>query len=147
MDLRDVQFLVVHCSATKPDMDIGVDEITEWHVARGWSTIGYHFVIRRDGKIELGRDLTTMGAHVRGYNENSVGICMVGGLDENGKPANNFTPFQFSSLRVLLETLFRMCPEAKARGHRDFPGVAKDCPCFDVIKWWYKEGKDGVSSE
>jgi hypothetical protein len=129
-------FLVVHCSATKPVQDIGRKEINEWHSKQGWDGIGYHFVIRRDGSIETGRHLAAIGSHVKGHNAASVGVCLVGGLDEHGASQNNFTARQFDTLDVLLQSLFLTYPAAQLRGHRDFPGVTKACPCFDVQAWW-----------
>ena len=90
--MRKVNLLVIHCAATKPNMDIGRDEIDSWHKARGWSGIGYHYVIRRDGRIESGRPVEQAGAHASGYNANSIGICLVGGINHNGKPEFQSTP-------------------------------------------------------
>jgi N-acetylmuramoyl-L-alanine amidase len=138
----------VHCSASKanidegitlPGEDVGVKEITAWHKARGFKTIGYHFVIRRSGQVENGRPLTEIGAHVEGYNANSIGICMVGGVSETGKSENNYEPKQWETLKALLARLHREFPGAEIKGHRDFPKVAKDCPCFDVRAWLAKE--------
>lgn len=117
-------------------MDIGRVEIESWHFARGFHSIGYHFVIRRNGTIEIGRKADAIGAHCIGHNDDSVGICLVGGLDEHGKPDNNFNPAQMVSLRVLCKGLGVEYPGAEVIGHRDVPGVAKDCPCFDVRKWY-----------
>jgi len=132
----DVQFLVVHCSATQAKADIGVREITQMHRERGFLTIGYHFVIRRDGKMENGRDITEVGAHETRVNAKSIGICMVGGLDKNLKPQDNFTDDQYAALHGLLKDLLKVYPRAEVLGHRDIPGVKKDCPCFDVKPWW-----------
>jgi N-acetylmuramoyl-L-alanine amidase len=134
--MRSIAQLVVHCSATKAAQDIGAAEIRQWHLAQNWADIGYHFVIRRSGKVELGRPLAQAGAHVAGHNAHSIGICLVGGLDPAGKPENNFTRDQFSALRGLLQQLRKQYPETEILGHRDFPGVAKACPCFDVREWW-----------
>lgn len=141
-----IQYLVGHCSATPSDMNIGAKEINDMHIAKGWSEIGYHFVIRRDegplgGYIEYGtRDLWEQGAHVKGYNDVSIGICMVGGVDINGKPENNFTDKQFESLLKTLVFLTSIFPRAKVLGHRDFPGVNKACPCFNMSEWWLSRG-------
>jgi len=100
--------------------------------------IGYHFVIKTDGTVEKGRDGDAIGAHVEGHNANSVGICMVGGVDANdptGKPVNNFTEAQFVALEVLLRRLRMDYPKATIQGHRDFPNVAKACPSFNVKPW------------
>jgi N-acetylmuramoyl-L-alanine amidase len=132
------EYIAIHCSATKPSQDIGATEITQWHKANGWKTIGYHKVIRRDGVIEDGRPLTEPGAHVQGFNHCSIGICMVGGVDEKGNPENNFTQSQWDSLYGLVRSLLDEHPKAKVQGHRDFPNVNKACPSFDV-KAWLKE--------
>lgn len=139
---EDVQYLAVHCSATSPAADIGAKEIDRWHRDRGWLMIGYHFVIRRNGHAEEGRPIDTPGAHVEGYNHCSIGICMVGGVDADGQPENNFTDDQFAELAVLLISLKAKFPKAVIQGHRDFPHVAKACPSFDVRAWW-KETVDG----
>lgn len=132
------QFIIVHCSATGENQDIGAYEIDRWHRAKGWAGIGYHFVIRRDGQIEIGRPQEGIGAHCEGYNSTSIGVCLVGGVDANdiNKAVNNFTPAQFATLKTLLEKLFKDYPKAALRGHRDIPGVRKACPSFDVRNWW-----------
>ena len=96
--MRHIEDIVVHSSATKPSMDIGVDEIRQWHLARKFRDVGYHYIIRRCGEIELGRNISETGAHVRGHNKHSIGICMVGGLDEHGKAAPSFTQWQWAIL-------------------------------------------------
>jgi N-acetyl-anhydromuramyl-L-alanine amidase AmpD len=138
MTPEQVRFLVVHCSATKPSMDIGAKEIDRWHREKGWLGIGYHYVIRRDGTVEKGRPDSRSGAHAAGYNSISLGICLVGGLDEKGKPQQNFTEAQYDSLRDLLWELLGVFDRAEILGHRDLPNVNKDCPCFDVKAWWYE---------
>ncbi len=112
-------------------------DINRWHRAKGWRCIGYHFVIRRNGVVEEGRELDQIGAHVEGHNINSVGICMAGGVTEAdiNVPENNFTPEQFASLKHLLGELKEKYPNATIQGHRDFPKVAKACPSFDVKPW------------
>jgi hypothetical protein len=132
---KSTEFLVIHCSASPPNVDVGVAEIRQWHLKRGFSDIGYHFVIRRDGRVEIGRPENLVGSHVRGHNSNSLGICLVGGTDARQRPENNFTAEQWASLQTLLMRLTQKYPNAKILGHRDFPQVAKACPCFDAIKW------------
>ena len=123
-------------------MDIGVEEIRKWHTdpeedgGRGWSDIGYLYVIRRSGGVETGRGVLEAGAHVRGYNNKSVGICLVGGVDADGNAEDNYTPGQMESLVKLLLGLEVTFPMAFVQGHRDFPDVDKECPCFDVVPWW-----------
>jgi N-acetylmuramoyl-L-alanine amidase len=133
-------YIVIHCSATG-EQNFGAADIDKWHRKNGWACIGYHYVIRRTGEVEEGRDVQVIGAHVAGHNEHSVGICMVGGVDANDhtKAKNNFTEAQFISLKSLLTVLMLQYPNAKIQGHRDFPGVAKACPSFDVKEWIKKE--------
>lgn len=136
-----IKYLVVHCSATKPNQFIGAHEIDLWHKDRGWSGIGYHYVIRRDvnnvgSYLERGRPLNIIGAHVLGYNTSSIGICMVGGLDDIGNPDANYNQYQYDNLFWTLKYLSALFPNTQIIGHRDFPEVAKACPCFDVKSWW-----------
>ena len=149
--MRSVDFLVVHCAATKETMDIGVEEIRKWHRQRGWLDIGYHYVIKRDGTVEDGRPRTAPGAHARGFNHVSIGICLVGGVESDGKtPESNFTHAQWDALASLISDLSEMHPRAEVLGHRDLPNVNKACPSFDVKSWWaaYLERKNvGESTE
>jgi len=134
--LEQVDYLVVHCSATKPDMDIGVKEIDKWHRARGFLKVGYHVIIRRDGRIEYGRAQDEIGAHARGYNNKSLSVCMIGGVNNRLKPEDNFTAEQYLTLRYQLALWEFIHPDAEILGHRDLPKVAKACPSFDVKTWW-----------
>lgn len=128
-----VKFIIVHCSATPPGMDVGVKEIRQWHLARGFKDIGYHYVVRRDGTIEEGRPLGQPGAHCKGRNYCSVGVCYVGGIASGSKiPTDNRTTEQEKALRELLIELLKVFPDAEIRGHRDF--AAKACPSFDATK-------------
>lgn len=131
---KETNFLVVHCSATKPSMDIGKKEIDTWHRQRGWLMIGYHYVIRRNGEVEVGRELDTIGAHVQDHNHHSLGICLVGGIDDKGDPEQNFTEEQYNALATLLYQLKVVYPDAQVKGHRNF--ASKACPSFDVEEWW-----------
>ena len=124
--------IVVHCADTFPDMDIGAAEIRGWHVdGNKWSDIGYHFVIRRDGTVEEGRDIDTDGAHAKGFNDH-IGICMAGGKARDGRQACNFTARQWETLTDLLRRLmvdYGLSP-GDVFGHNDVS--PKDCPAFDV---------------
>ena len=143
----DIKYIVVHCSATKTNFDIGKHDIDIWHKRRGWSGIGYHYVIRRDGTIEPGRPLDQIGAHAYGYNKVSWGVCLVGGLDKDGKAEDNFTAEQYHALEDILNELYEKAPQAQIVGHRDLSpdidgdGVIekwewkKECPCFDVAEF------------
>lgn len=128
--MRDVNRLIVHCSATRPTQDVGVLEIGRWHVERGFNEIGYHFVIRRDGTLEEGRPVSIQGAHTMGENGDSIGICMVGGISESGSADCNFTFNQWAQLNHLLQRLCQEYPIDSIHGHRNFSGKA--CPTFDV---------------
>ena len=135
--IRSVDYIVIHCAATRPSQDIGAKEIRRWHKERGWFDIGYHYVIRRDGTVERGRPDDRPGAHVRGYNHRSLGIVYVGGVAKDGKtPEDNRTPEQIAVLTALVERLTTEYPEAEVIGHRDLPNVRKACPSFDVREWW-----------
>jgi N-acetyl-anhydromuramyl-L-alanine amidase AmpD len=126
--------IVVHCAATTASMDIGRDEIDRWHRARGWFTIGYHYVIRRNGTVETGRPEDVVGAHVLNHNSDTIGICMAGGLASDKKtPQDNFTKEQLASLETLLRELKERYPKANIMGHSDFPEhKTRACPVFDL---------------
>lgn len=131
--MRKINSIFVHCAATPPDMNIGAKEIRAMHVnGRGWSDIGYHYVIRRDGTIEEGRPIERNGAHARGHNKGSIGVCMVGGVSSSNKPDANFTFRQYESLNILLKDLKNeyMLSNHDIHGHRDV--AAKACPSFDI---------------
>lgn len=135
--MRKVNEIIIHCSATKPNIHIGAKEIDSWHRKRGFDEIGYHYVIRRSGEIEKGRDLDKAGAHCKKHNSFSIGICLVGGIDDNGKSENNFTESQFQALRKLVAELKILYPKASLHGHNEF--AAKDCPCFNVQEFFQGE--------
>ena len=135
--IRKVEYIVIHCAATTEDKDIGAEEIRGWHLQRGWLDIGYHRVIRRDGTIENGRDLGVPGAHARGFNHKSWGICLVGGVESDNKtPEANFTHAQWEALERQVRDMLVLAPDAQVIGHRDLPNVSKACPSFDAIAWW-----------
>jgi N-acetylmuramoyl-L-alanine amidase len=141
MEASQVRYIVVHCSASPPHAKVDASVIDRWHRQRGFRRIGYHYVINRDGVVELGRMLDEAGAHAYGFNDQSVGICLVGGVNRAGKAENNFTPAQFEELKAKLEELLVKFPKAQIVGHRDLPGVKKDCPSFDVRTWWAQENQ------
>ena len=129
---RKINKIIIHCSATPPSMDVGANTIDEWHKQRGWSGIGYHFFIKRDGKIEFGRPLDQSGAHTKGHNQNSIGVCYAGGVDSKMCPEDNRTSEQIASFLLLLRFLKNTFPKAIIHGHRDFS--PKACPSFDATK-------------
>lgn len=126
-------YLIIHCSDTYEDMDTSAADIDLWHRQRGFTAIGYHYVIRIDGRIEVGRPEDAIGAHCRakGRNRDSIGICLIGGKSkDNDGPEDNFTGAQLVSLRRLIAQLTLKYPHAQIKGHRDFER-GKTCPAFD----------------
>lgn len=131
--MRKIDTIVLHCSATTPGMDVPIETIRLWHKNKGWRDVGYHYYIRKDGTVEIGRPIDEPGAHVRGHNANTIGVCYEGGLDENRSPSDTMTDAQFHTVCDLVQSLAQVLPGiTKFCGHRDFPKVAKACPCFDV---------------
>lgn len=130
--MRKIDEIIIHCSATPEGRDVTAAEIRRWHVqGRGWADIGYHYVITLDGRIESGRPLDRPGAHCRGHNARSIGVCYAGGLAADGRtPRDTRTPAQRAALLTLLRQLRKQYPAAVIRGHRDF--AAKACPSFDA---------------
>ena len=134
--MRTVTLLIVHCSAVRPGQRSSAPDIDRWHRAKGWKSIGYHFVVRRDGTVETGRSIEEVGAHCRWHNRHSIGICYEGGLDEAGKPADTRTSEQKQALRQLLEQLHGQFPKALIVGHHDLDPM-KACPCYNVVsEYW-----------
>lgn len=142
---RTINEIIVHCTATPEGKDYTVADITRWHKQRGFATIGYHYVIYRDGKILSGRDINTAGAHCTGHNAHSIGVVYIGGMDAaNKQPADTRTEAQRKSLLALLQRLVKMYPKAKVYGHRELSrdqngdGIIspwefeKACPSFDA---------------
>ncbi len=134
MKSRIITLLILHCSAVTPQQTSSVEQINQWHLARGWANgCGYHYVVRRDGSVEKGRPVEMVGAHCYQHNKHSIGICYEGGLDEHGKPADTRTLEQKMALRQLLEELKKDYPKALIVGHNTFSD--KDCPCFDISEY------------
>lgn len=128
---RKITEIIVHCSATPEGRAVSAAEIDKWHRERGFSKIGYHYLIGLDGSVEQGRKEDIIGAHCTGHNSQSIGVCYVGGLAKNGKTAKDTrTAAQKQSLLQLLKELKQSYPGATIHGHREF--AAKDCPCFDA---------------
>lgn len=133
---RTITEIIVHCTATPEGKDYTVDDIRKWHTAkppqgRGWSDIGYHYVIDRKGHILTGRDVDTIGAHCEGHNAHSIGVVYIGGVSAlNGKPKDTRTLAQKAGLIRCLTELKSIYPQAKIYGHCDFS--SKECPCFNA---------------
>ena len=132
--------IVIHCSATPADMDIGVEKIKHWHVVEnGWDDVGYHYVIKRDGTLETGRDELMVGSHARAVNGTSIGICLIGGSNKSGDWENNFLPEQFDTLEQLISTLQDKYDIKKIIGHYEVDDKKK-CPSFNVKEWLDNNG-------
>ena len=132
--MRKINKIILHCSDTPAKMDIGAKEINKWHRQNGWASIGYHYVIRRDGTIEDGRNDATIGAHCFGYNRTSIGVCLVG----RGK----YTKKQFEALKTLLKELQDKYKDTSINGHYEFS--IKECPMFDVEEWLKSEYYESI---
>ena len=132
--MRQINKIIVHCSATREGQNISEDTIRKWHVeGRGWTDIGYHFYIDIHGDIYKGRDIAKIGAHTKGYNRNSIGICYAGGVESDGKtPKDTRYECQKESLLAVLRTLKAMYPDADIHSHNDFANKA--CPSFNATE-------------
>jgi N-acetylmuramoyl-L-alanine amidase len=128
--MRQIKQIIIHCSATPEGKNIGATTIRGWHKERGFTDIGYHYVIRLDGTIEQGRPIEQIGAHCQGHNRNSIGICYIGGLSQKRQPKDTRTIAQRQAMKQLIQELQEQFPEATLHGHREF--AAKACPCFDI---------------
>lgn len=148
--MREINLIVVHCSATRADRDFTENDLEVCHRHRGFNGAGYHFYIRKNGDIKNTRPLEKPGAHALGYNAHSIGICYEGGLDVRYRPADTRTELQKHSLRVLIRTLLMDYPGCRVCGHRDLSPDrngdgrispeewVKECPCFEVTSKLYE---------
>lgn len=132
---RKIDKVIIHCSATPEGRHVTAETIRQWHLDRGWSDIGYHFVIYLDGTVVTGRPLEIAGAHTKGYNKTSIGVCYVGGVDSSMNTKDTRTDAQKESLRNLIEDLLFEYPDATLHGHNEF--ATKDCPSFIVRDEYY----------
>jgi N-acetylmuramoyl-L-alanine amidase len=129
--MRQINKIIIHCSATPEGRKTSAEEIKSWHLERGFSDIGYHYIVHLDGSISYGRNIDKIGAHSRGQNKMSIGVCYIGGLDECLDPKDTRTPQQKESLLILLKTLKKLHSKAVIYGHRDFS--EKACPSFNAF--------------
>lgn len=148
--MREINLIVVHCSATRADRDFTENDLEVCHRHRGFNGAGYHFYICKNGDIKNTRPLEKPGAHALGYNAHSIGICYEGGLDVRYRPADTRTEWQKHSLRVLIRTLLMDYPGCRVCGHRDLSPDrngdgrispeewVKECPCFEVTSKLYE---------
>lgn len=128
--MRDIEKIIIHCSATVGGVDFDRNDIDKWHKQRGWSGIGYHYVVKLDGNIQVGRSIKSTGAHAKGYNSKSIGICYIGGLDRDKKAKDTRTEEQKESLIEIISFLKLDFPDAEVLGHNDLSN--KSCPCFNA---------------
>jgi N-acetylmuramoyl-L-alanine amidase len=146
--MRKINEIIVHCSATREGQEISVDTIRQWHIRRGWSDIGYHFIIYLDGSVHEGRPLERTGAHTLGHNTNSIGVCYIGGMNKKyTKAKDTRTAAQKESLESLLVSFKKKYKDIKIYGHRDFANKA--CPSFDATSEykWISDGKHKTPKE
>lgn len=136
--MREINEIFIHCSATRPEWgrDLStswkVTEISKWHTDRGFDSIGYHYIIDRNGIVACGRPEHVVGAHAKGHNTNSIGICLIGGFGSSSTDnfEDHYTEEQRISLYHMLDGLGDKYPEAKIRGHNEVS--SKACPGFNV---------------
>jgi N-acetylmuramoyl-L-alanine amidase len=148
----ETKLIVIHDSATRRRQDIGVRSLNGWHLERGIYSdrglSGYHYAVRRSGTVEIGRDLRAIGQHALGYNDVSVGICMIGGVNWDHQPEDNFTADQFEALERIVAFLKHVWPSTVVIPHSMIQN--KDCPAFDVHSWyetWASESDERRATE
>ena len=142
--MRKINLIVIHCSATREDRTLTPGDLEVMHRRRGFNGTGYHYYIRKDGTTVLTRPIERVGAHVKGWNAHSIGVCYEGGLNRKGQPADTRTPTQKATIRQLVHQLKELFPGSRVCGHRDLsPDLngngeiepeewMKACPCFDA---------------
>lgn len=137
--MREIKEIILHCSATKQSQNITVDDIRKWHIKdNGWSDVGYHYIIELDGSISNGRPVEIAGAHCKGRNQNSIGICYIGGLSEDGEPKNTLNEEQKESLFQLVKDLLDEYNLKVSDIHCHNEYANKACPSFG-IDWFRSE--------
>lgn len=148
---RKITEIIIHCSATPDGKDYTVDDIRRWHKQRGYSDVGYHYIVYRNGILAQGRDVNIIGAHASGHNAHSIGICYIGGMSaDNTRPEDTRTLRQKGRLLSLLVDLRKLYPNARIIGHRDLSedkngnGIIepsewmKACPSFDAKSEYHR---------
>ena len=128
--MRDLKRVILHCSATPEGREFGAEDIRRWHINRGWTDIGYHYVIHIDGLIETGRPVSIQGAHTSGENEDSVGVCYIGGLDLSMDAKDTMTVPQEIAFVELVNSLRLIFGDLFIHGHNEYS--PKACPSFSV---------------
>ena len=130
--MRDLSRIIMHCSATREGQHIDVATIRKWHLDRGWSDIGYHYVIYLDGSVHGGRPIAKVGAHTSGHNKDSIGICYIGGCDQNMKAKDTMNDLQEIAMVNLVDALRKRYGKLSIHGHNEFANKA--CPSFKVYE-------------
>lgn len=137
--MREIKEIILHCAATPEGRDFTVAQIDRWHRSRGFTGIGYHYVVYRDGSVHPGRSESAVGAHCTGHNANSIGVCYIGGCTSDGKtPKDTRTAAQRRSLLQLVKELLGRYPGATVHGHNEY--ARKACPSFNVKTWLTEVG-------
>lgn len=138
--MRKIDYIVLHCTATAQNATVKAIQ-NYWKNSLGWKNPGYHHIIEANGKVHDLQPIEKPSNGVAGYNANSIHISYIGGITSSGKAVDNRTDEQKTEMIKLLQKYTEMFPKAKVQGHRDFPKVAKACPCFDAIPWWNETKK------
>lgn len=133
LNLKEVEYIIIHCTATPRGRAVTVADVDKWHRERGFRKIGYHYLVGLDGTVYLGRALSEIGAHCQGsYNSKSIGVCYVGGLDEKGRPCDTRTVEQKKAIPMLIADIEKTFGKRlKVIGHHDVNNT-KSCPCFEA---------------
>ena len=143
MTMGPIKYLTIHCAATPEGRDVKPETVEQWDRAK-FGQKSYHWIISRDGDMHKSLNDDQKGAHVGGHNTGNIGVCYIGGMDKDMKKAKDTrTPEQKKSLLTLVRTYIGRYPGIIVRGHRDWPGVNKACPSFDVKAWLDSEGIGG----
>ena len=132
--MRTIKYIVFHCTATHQETSLQ-SILNYWKNIRGWKNPGYHYIIFPNGRIHNLIPIARVSNGVKGYNRASINISYMGGIDKNNNPFDNRTNAQKTSLLKLAKAFHAEFPKARILGHRDFPGVTKACPSFEVADW------------
>jgi len=136
--MRQIKYIVLHCTATQPHATVEAIQ-RYWREQLGWKSPGYHYIISANGGVKQLADEAQVTNGVAGYNQVSIHVSYIGGIDTKMEPSDTRTPEQLQSMKRLIRKLKTKYPQATIQGHRDFPRVKKACPSFDVSAWLKKE--------
>ena len=137
--MREIKYIVLHCTATQPSATVEAIQ-RYWREEKKWKAPGYHYIISANGGVKQLADENSITNGVAGYNGISIHVSYIGGIDKAGAAEDTRKPVQLIAMKKLVRGLKARYPAARIQGHRDFPGVKKDCPSFDVREWLKKEG-------